>query len=198
MVMYKAPGDWQQTDARVSVDDLRVAQFVYLLLSNRSMGEVIDNITSKVVLILGRFTSERKKVLDAIRDALRIRDRVPVLFDFEKPTSQNTDETISMLSHLARFVIADLTDAKSILQELRSIVPNSPSVVVAPLLLSSQEEPGMFDFFRSFPWALDPIKYRDESNLLAGLDGSVIAPAEARAEALAAATKARVVAAGSR
>ena len=36
--------------------------------------EVIDTITSKVVLILGRFTGERKAVLDALRDELRKRD----------------------------------------------------------------------------------------------------------------------------
>jgi hypothetical protein len=42
---------------------------------------VIDTITSKAVLILGRFTPERKAVLDAIGDELRKRDHVPVLFD---------------------------------------------------------------------------------------------------------------------
>jgi hypothetical protein len=35
--------------------------------------EVIETITSKVVLILGRFTSERKAVLDALRAALRFK-----------------------------------------------------------------------------------------------------------------------------
>jgi len=41
--------------------------------------QVIDSITSKVVLILGRFTPERKAILDAIRGALRTRDYVPIL-----------------------------------------------------------------------------------------------------------------------
>jgi hypothetical protein len=86
---------------------------------------LIDTIKSKVVLILGRFTPERKVVLEAIREKLRKLGRLPVLFDFEKPTSQTTEETISTLAHMARFVIADLTGAKSILQELRSIIPNN-------------------------------------------------------------------------
>lgn len=60
-----------------------------------------------------------------------------VLFDFEKPRTQTTDETIFTLARMSRFVIADLTDAKSVLQELRSIVPNSPSVLIQPLLLAS-------------------------------------------------------------
>lgn len=119
--------------------------------------------------------------MDAIRVALRSRDRLPILFDFEKPLTQTTDETISTLAHMSRFVIADITDAKSVLQELRSIVPNSPSVWVQPLLLGSQEEPGMWDFFKKFPWVLEPVRYTDQAALIAALDVQVIAPAESRA-----------------
>jgi len=82
---------------------------------------------------------------------------------------------------MSRFVIADITDAKSVLQELRSIVPNSPSVWVQPLLLGSQEEPGMWDFFKKFPWVLEPVRYTDQAALIAALDVQVIAPAESRA-----------------
>ena len=70
------------------------------------------------MLILGRFTDERKAVLDALRDELRKRDYLPILFDFDKPTSRNTVETITLLARTARFVIADISDAKSVLQEL--------------------------------------------------------------------------------
>ncbi len=40
----------------ITVDNLDLAQFIYLLLNNKKIRDVIDTITSKVVLILGRFT----------------------------------------------------------------------------------------------------------------------------------------------
>jgi hypothetical protein len=56
---------------------------MYLMLSNEEIREVIDTITSKIALILGRFTPERKTVLSALRDELRKWNYSPVLFDFE-------------------------------------------------------------------------------------------------------------------
>ena len=141
-----------EEEPAIQVDDLEVAQFVYLLLSDARIRHVIDTITSKVVLILGRFTPDRKVVLDAIRDELRKRDYVPVLIDFVKPSGRDFTETVRTLAHVAPFVIADITDAKSIPRELMSIVPNLPSVPVHPLLLASQREYGMFEQFRRFPW----------------------------------------------
>lgn len=171
-------------ESPIQVDNLEVAQFIYLLLNNEKIRSVIDTITSKVVLILGRFTPDWIVVLDAIRDELRRHDYLPVLFDFEKPATRTTVETVSTLTHMARFVIADLADAKSVLQELQAVVPLNPSVPVQPLLLASQEELGMFDFFRTFPYMLDTHRYTDPTMLLAELENSVIAAAEAKAKEL--------------
>ena len=169
-------------EPEVTVDDLEVAQFVYLLLHNEKVRSVIDTITSKVVLILGRFSiPERKTVLDALRDELRKRNYAPVVFDFEKPTSRTTDETITLLARMARFVIADISDAKSVLQELRAIVPDNPSVPVQSIIDAAQDEPGMFDFFKEFRSFLKVYRYRNPAQLLADLDKRVIAPPEAKA-----------------
>jgi hypothetical protein len=163
----------------IQVDGLEVAQFIYLLLNNHKIRQVLDSIRFEVVLILGRFTLERKSVLDAIRDELRMRNYLPVLFDFDKPATQTTVETIKTLALMSRFVIADLTDPKSILQELEAIVPSSPSVVVQPLLLASEEELGMLDSLRKFPWFLNIHRYTSRAALLEEF-GMVIAPAEAQ------------------
>lgn len=172
-------------EAVITADSIDVAQFLYLLLNNQRLREVIDTVTTKMVLILGRFTAPRKALLDAIRDGVRNRGYLPVLFDFEAPRSQTTIETVSTLAHLARFVIADLTDAKSVLQELRGIVPSRPRLPIQPILLSSQQEPGMFDFFKMFPWVLPTALYANIDELLHSLSDRVIAPAEVKASELA-------------
>lgn len=171
-------------EPEITVDNLEVAQFVYLLLHSERIRHVIDTITSKVVLILGRFTPERQAVLDALREELRRRDYLPVLFDFEGPESRDITETISLLARMARFVIADLTDAKSIPPELAVIVPNLPSVPVQPLLLEGSGEYGMFEHFRRYPWVLAIHRYASPARLIAEIGERVLAPAEAKAQEL--------------
>ncbi|MCW4029494.1 MAG: pentapeptide repeat-containing protein [Candidatus Bathyarchaeota archaeon] len=165
-------------EPKITIDNLEVAQFIYLMLHSNKIRSVIDTITSKVVLILGRFTPERKAVLDAIRGEARRRDYLPVIFDFDKPIGKSTGETLSTLAHIAKFVIADLTDANCISQELKTIVPNLPSVPVQPILLSSARVFGMYDTFEPYPWVLNIYRYSDFDNLLANIDEKVILPAE--------------------
>jgi hypothetical protein len=135
----------------ITVDNLEVAQFVYLLLNNVKIRDVINTVTSKVVLILGRFTPERKVILDALRDELRKHDLLPVLFDFDKPSSRDVHETVTTLARLARFVVADITDPKSIPQELVSIVETMPSLPVQPLLQKGHEPWGCTTTSKSIP-----------------------------------------------
>lgn len=167
----------------ITVDNLEVAQFIYLLLRNAKLRNVIDSISSKVVLILGRFTSDRKIVLDRLRDELRRRNYLPVLFDFEKPSSRDLTETIGILAHMARFVIADITDARSIPQELSRIVPELPSVPVQPVVLATQSEYAMFEHFKRYPWVLPVYAYDTTEALISSLETTVIAPAEQKAAA---------------
>lgn len=181
LIINPLPDPLPEDQEIISVDNIEVAQFMYLIANNKKIRDVIDTITSKVVLILGRFKPlERKEVLEALKRNLQKRNYVPVLFDFEKPLSQTTLETVSLLARMARFVVADITDAKSVLQELTYIVPNSPMLPVQPIILTSQEEPGMFDFFRRFPWVLKTFRYSETQDLLATLECNIIFPAEAK------------------
>ena len=174
----------QAGEAEITVDNIEVAQFIYLMLNNQKVREVIDTITSKVVLILGRFTDERKAVLDALRDELRKRNYLPILFDSDVPATRDITETISLLARMARFVVADITDAKSIPQELAVIVPDLPSVPVQSLLLEGSAEYGMFEHFKRYPWVLETYRYPSSKRLIASLGERVIGPAESYAQSV--------------
>jgi len=168
----------------ITADNLEVAQFIYLLLHSPKIRDVIDTIAKKAVLILGRFTQERKEVLNAIQKELRQHDYLPIMFDFEKPVRRNTAETVSALAHMSKFIIADITDARSIPAELERIVPKLPSVPVQPLILSSEEEYGMFDSIKCCNQVLETYRYDNQEMLLANLKERVIDPAEAKAREL--------------
>ena len=164
-------------EPEIRVDNLEVAQFVYLLLHNQKIRSVIDTVTSKVVLILGRFSSERKPVLESIRDSLRRLGYAAVMFNFQPSLRRDLTETIHILASMAKFVVADLTDAKSIPQELAAVVPHLPSVPIQPILLASQREYALFEHWRRFPWVLPEFVYKNERHLLAHLEAKVIKPA---------------------
>jgi hypothetical protein len=60
-----------------------------------------------------------------------------ILFDFDKPASQDLTATVSTLAHLARFIIADLSDPSSIPIRAGDVVPTTP-IPVQPILLSGR------------------------------------------------------------
>ena len=162
----------------ITVDNLELAQFIYLLLHNDKLRDIIDTITSTVVLILGRFTPERKAILDAIREELRKHNYSPVLFDFEKPAGRDLTETISLLARMSRFIIADLTSPKSLPNELAEVIPTYPSVPVQPIIKGRSRPYAMYERFKHYPWVLGLYRYRDLESLLATFTEQVILPAE--------------------
>ncbi len=171
----------------ITVDNLEIAQFLYLLLNNQKIRNVIDTITSKVVLILGRFTPERKAILEAIREMLRQKGYISILFDFDKPSSQDLTETVSTLAHLSRFIIVDLTDPSSAPYEIGTIASNHIRPIQALFQPSSEAKRvfAMFpDLLRRYHWVLPPYEYQDQEHLLASLQKEVIEPAERKAQEL--------------
>jgi hypothetical protein len=160
----------------ITVDNLKVAQFMFLLLRNSEIRDVVDTAGKKVVLLLGRFTPERKRILDTIKNRLRDSNFIPILFDFEKPESRDLSETVSLLARMAKFIIADITDAKSIPQELALIVPHLPSVPVQSLLQTSASEYSMFEHFSRYPWVLKTQRYDDEMEINTSFQEKVLAP----------------------
>jgi Pentapeptide repeats (8 copies) len=174
----------QKHEATITIDNLKVAQFIYLMLNNKEIRDVIDTLTTKSVLILGRFTPERKAPLEALREALRDHNYLPILFDFEEPKDRNLTETVRTLAHLARFIIADLTEPSSIPQELQAIVPTL-TIPVQPILLEEKKrEYIMFRDFHMYHWVLPTYLYKNQTDLLTTIEASIIQPAEQKAKEL--------------
>ena len=185
LIITNTPPDRNPDDPCITVDNLKVAQFIYLLLDNQEIREVIDTITSKAVLILGRFSQERKPLLDALREELRKHDYLPILFDFAPEANRSTIETVTTLARMARFVVADLTDARSVLQELQAIVPDLPSLAVRLMIKRSQHEYGMLDYIRKFASVVgNTYEYESSEEVITSIKEEVIGPAEEKVKDL--------------
>ena len=166
----------QTGEASIQVDDLEVAQFIYLLLSHRKLRDVITTLGEKAVLILGRF-SERKELLDGIANKLRSLDYLPIIFDFERPTDRDLTETVRILAGLSRFVIADITNPRSVPLELQATVPE----YMVPFVTILQRGHARFSMFDDLPikyhWALPLLEYNTPESLLTHFKEKVVLPA---------------------
>jgi hypothetical protein len=82
-------------------------------------------------------------------------------------------------------VIADLTDALSVLMELGAIVPAFPLVAVRLMIKKSQHKHGMLDEIRSYRSVVEnTYAYEDEKQAIASIKENIIAPVEAKVEEL--------------
>ena len=168
----------------LTVANLEVAHFTCLLRNDEKIRDMIDTITSKVVLTLGRFTDDRITVLRALREELRRHDFTPMLFDFDRPSSKDVTGTVETLARMARFIVADLTAPSSIPHELATIVPQLRTTPIQPLRLAGSGGYGMFDDFqRAYGWVLEVHEYVDSKTLVESLP-EIIAPADEMAEQL--------------
>jgi uncharacterized protein YjbI with pentapeptide repeats len=165
-------------EEKITVDNLQIAQFVYLLLHNAGVRDVIEAVSNKGVLLIGRLTGSGGEVLHAIREELKTtRKLLPIMFEFAPVPGQDTMRTLTTLAHLCRFVIADLTDAQSVLQELQAICLKVPGMPVQPLLRAGSQVPPMADSFLLLPSVHSLYRYSSKERLLADFD-NVIGPVE--------------------
>lgn len=172
-------------EGTITVDDLKIAQFIHTILNNENVRNVIDTLTTKMVLILGRFTPERKVVLEEVKRWLHAHDYVPVIFDFDRPASRDFTETVVTLAHMARFIVADLTEPASIPKELEAIVPRL-AVPVQPIVQEGAKVYSMFSDYWKYDWVLTVWRYKDPADVRAGMRTKVVRPAESKARELTA------------
>jgi uncharacterized protein YjbI with pentapeptide repeats len=177
----------RRNEPEVTVDNIEVSQFVYLLLHNEKIRDVIDTIGRKGVLPLGRFTGGRMAVLERLREELRKRGYVPMVFNFDKPETKDFTETVRVLAGLSHFVIADVTNPRSAPLELQATVPEC-MIPFRPIIEEGEEPFAMLNdlWIKHREWVFEPIYYSSLEALVGALDEKIIKPAEVRfAELLA-------------
>jgi uncharacterized protein YjbI with pentapeptide repeats len=163
----------------IMVDDLEIAQFIYLLLNREKIRNVINTVTRRGVLLLGRFGDGGLALLQAVAAWLRRPENggyLPLLFDFPRPASRTYTETIRTLAGLARFVIVDLS-GPSVPQEITAAV-DLYEVPFVPILEEKRKDWSMFKDFLVKERVLKPVSFTDQNQLLQLLAKEVIAPAE--------------------
>jgi hypothetical protein len=144
------------------------------LLTREKLRNAIDTITSKTVLILGRFTPERKIILDAIANKIREHNLIPIIFDFERATDRDFTETIKTLAGLSLFVIADITNPRSAPLELQATVPDY-QIPFIPILQKGEKPFSMFsDLQTKYDWVLKTLVYPSLDVLLKGFKKAVV------------------------
>ena len=169
----------------ITVDDLEVAQFVYLLLHNEKIRRVIDTVGKKSVLLLGQFTEGRIVVLEHLRDELRKRGYLPIVFNFDKPETKDFTETVRLLAGLSKFVIADLSGPKSAPYELGAIISQT-MIPFQPIITAGERPFAMLrDLLSSYSdRVFQPIEYSSVDRLIETMDAEIIGPAETRFDEL--------------
>lgn len=166
----------QKDQPVITVDNVEVAQFVYMLIAHKKIRNIINTMTGKAVLILGRF-GEKKVILDSIAEELRARDYLPITFDFDRPLDKNLTETVITLAGLCKFVIAVMSDPQSVPWEVASI----KQVFKIPIIPLCQEGQGVFSMYNDEkinPWYLSPIPFKDIDHIKQMMDSKILEPAE--------------------
>jgi hypothetical protein len=172
-------------ESEVTVDNIEVAQFVYLLLNNEKIRDVIDTVGKKGVLLLGRFTEGRMQIVEQLREKLRSLGFVPMVFNFDKPETKDFTETVRLLANLSKFVIVDITNPRSTPLELQATVPDY-MVPFVPILQEGEQPFAMFvDLQNKYDWVLKPIiVYSSVDRLIKVFEEEIVRPAEAKFDEL--------------
>ena len=167
----------QKEDGDITTDDIEVAQFIYLMYDNKKIRTVINSITSKGVLILGRFSPpERKAVLNGLRDKLREFNLLPIVFDFDRPTDKDYTETVQTLASMSLFVIADVTSPKSTPLELEATAKQFkiPFLPIIDTSVDSHPFSMLDDLQKNYHWVLPTLGYDLKEKLLDNIKVTII------------------------
>ena len=166
----------------ITVDNLDLAQSIYALHRNhKKIRDVIDTIGQRAILLLGRFTPDRKEILDTIAEKLRDLKFLPIIFDFDPIPIRDFTETIEILAGFSKFIIADITQPKSVPQEAHAIISHFKVPFIS--IIQEGEQPwSMSGDLNLYDWVIGPISYPNKSSLIENLERIIVLAEEKNKE----------------
>jgi len=167
--------DWDEPT--VSIDDFQIAQFMYLLLHTPQITRIFETVTSRFALIVGHFTPERNPVLNTLRTELRKHQYIPLLLDVQKPDVEPFTKMLSILAHIARFIIADFTQPRYMIEPALHIARHA-SAPFLPILNShlANVSPELSAFYTEQKVGLKTFYYEDLSDLHKNFTSKIMTP----------------------
>jgi uncharacterized protein YjbI with pentapeptide repeats len=157
----------------ITIDDVRIAQFVHLYLTSQEIRAIVNSFTTRVVLTLMHPTTEHQHMLEALGKALRLSHYHLLLFDVTTLSSQKDLDVLDSLVSLARFLLVDLPALPP--------VTNKASIGLQPLVMDANiqdEETVLKDLKHHYHWILPTVHLKDMAALQAWLAEQVFAPLE--------------------
>ena len=120
----------EQGKIPMMVDNIELAQFVYYLSNHKRMRDVLNILNDRGVLLLGRFKDGGLERLYSIREWLKAKGYMAMIFDFARPDSLSLTETAITMAGLSEFIVADLS-GPSVPAELQAILSGIKKPTIA-------------------------------------------------------------------
>ena len=170
----------------VGVDSLEAAQLISYVLNHADMWQVVDELKTKIVLLLGYFEWRRRNMVTIWSGELYDRGYLPVVF--EQAKDQSMPHLLSNLMRIARFVIVDITEIDRIIKDLSfdlsHIASGHPLVPIQLLVQSSADDFTVPEELAAFPLVLVMYHYQQVEDIQRDAS-ALIARAEQKAQELA-------------
>jgi len=151
----------------VRIQNVEAAHLLHLVTTNKTK-TIIDALTDRVVLILGNFGLRQLAFLERLRQRLLELGYAAVIFDFA--VNRDLIDGVTVLAGLSKFVIADLTKARS--TPLESLLIASQFMIPFAPIIRKEEQPfSMFSSLQAkYHWVLPTWKYRDRAHLIRNVE----------------------------
>ena len=185
LIAYVDAGNRNPYNVVIKTNNLETAHLLYLATRRYKNGkpegrdrlrDVLETMTNNLVLILGNFGPQRKSVLNAIRFKLAGMHYAPVVFDFHVPSNRDLIDTVFVLAGLSSFIIADLTEPRSVPLETM-LITSGLTIPFAPIIEKSEKSFSMLNSLQAkYYWVMKAFQYRNEKHLVKSLKNNIVIP----------------------